>query len=402
MAVLQIITQIKQGNNMNKEIIVLGATGSVGLQALDVARKRGYKIDVISASRDVSGMESAILEFSPRVAVMADFDAAGELAKRVGHLSTEVLFGEEALLCAIKNSEAEVAVNAISGRAGLMPTLAIIDSGKRLALANKESLVIAGDIVMSRARKMGVEILPVDSEHSAIFQSMLGNNKSEVSKLILTASGGPFYGKSREDVRNVTPKEVLSHPTWKMGKKITVDSATLVNKGFEIIEACHLFGIPEDKIEVLIHRESILHSAVEYIDRAIIGQMSVPDMRECVQYAVDYPNRKEAVIEPLNLAKIGKLTFAEPDYSAFPLLMLSRKALRDGGAMGAVLEAADSRAVEAYFNGDISFGDISDTVIAVYEKMIYAKEFCSLEEILKAHSEATGITDEIIRKKSKK
>lgn len=387
---------------MTKNIIILGATGSVGSQALDVARKRGYKIDIISAATDVDGMERAVREFSPRVAVMANEEAAKELSARCGEIDTKILFGEASLLEEIKCSKADVAVNAISGRAGLMPTLAIIDSGIRLALANKESLVIAGDIVMSRAREREVEILPVDSEHSAIFQSLAGNRSSDVSKLILTASGGPFYGKSREEVKFVSPDEVLSHPTWKMGKKITADSATLMNKGFEVIEACHLFNISEEKVDVVIHRESILHSAVEYIDRAIIGQMSVPDMRECVQYAVDYPERKTGVIEPLDLVKIGKLTFAEPDYSAFPLLSLAKKAARDGGAMGAVLEAADSRAVEAYFNGSICFGEIADIISDVYEKMIYAKDYHDLEKILIAHSEAILMTDEIIRKKSKK
>ena len=387
---------------MTKNIIILGATGSVGSQALDVARKRGYKIDIISAATDVDGMERAVREFSPRVAVMANEEAAKDLLARCGEIDTKILFGEASLLEEIKCSKADVAVNAISGRAGLMPTLAIIDSGIRLALANKESLVIAGDIVMSRAREREVEILPVDSEHSAIFQSLAGNRSSDVSKLILTASGGPFYGKSREEVKFVSPDEVLSHPTWKMGKKITADSATLMNKGFEVIEACHLFNISEEKVDVVIHRESILHSAVEYIDRAIIGQMSVPDMRECVQYAVDYPERKTGVIEPLDLVKIGKLTFAEPDYSAFPLLSLAKKAARDGGAMGAVLEAADSRAVEAYFNGSICFGEIADIISDVYEKMIYAKDYHDLEKILIAHSEAILMTDEIIRKKSKK
>lgn len=387
---------------MTKNIIILGATGSVGSQALDVARKRGYKIDIISAATDVDGMERAVREFSPRVAVMANEEAAKDLLARFSEVDTKILFGETSLLEEIKCSKADVAVNAISGRAGLMPTLAIIDSGIRLALANKESLVIAGDIVMSRAREREVEILPVDSEHSAIFQSLAGNRSSDVSKLILTASGGPFYGKSREEVKFVSPDEVLSHPTWKMGKKITADSATLMNKGFEVIEACHLFNISEEKVDVVIHRESILHSAVEYIDRAIIGQMSVPDMRECVQYAVDYPERKTGVIEPLDLVKIGKLTFAEPDYSAFPLLSLAKKAARDGGAMGAVLEAADSRAVEAYFNGSICFGEIADIISDVYEKMIYAKDYHDLEKILIAHSEAILMTDEIIRKKSKK
>lgn len=384
---------------MTKKIAILGASGSVGSQALDVARARGYEIDLISANRSVDLMESAIREFSPRVAVMTDEDSAIDLKARVKDAPTKVLSGKDALLSAISESDAQVVVNAILGEAGLMPTLATIDSGKRLALSNKESLVIAGDIVMERARSKGVEIIPVDSEHSAIFQCLKAGESREVSRLLLTASGGPFYGKSREELSRVTLADTLAHPTWKMGKKITVDSATLMNKGFEIIEAHHLFGVSPEKIDVLIHRESILHSAVEYIDRAVIGQLSLPDMRQCVQYAVDYPTRMKSALAPLDLTQVGTLTFAKPDCEAFPLLSLARRSISDGGAMPAVINAADEVAVAAHLSGEISFLEISEVVIRAYEEMLHAKELSTLEEIISADREARQIAEKIIKAK---
>ncbi|MBQ7375051.1 MAG: 1-deoxy-D-xylulose-5-phosphate reductoisomerase [Clostridia bacterium] len=384
---------------MTKKIAILGASGSVGSQALDVARARGYEIDLISANRSVDLMESAIREFSPRVAVMTDEASAIDLKARVKDTPTKVLSGKDALLSAISESDAQVVVNAILGEAGLMPTLATIDSGKRLALSNKESLVIAGDIVMERARSKGVEIIPVDSEHSAIFQCLKAGESREVSRLLLTASGGPFYGKSREELSRVTLADALAHPTWKMGKKITVDSATLMNKGFEIIEAHHLFGVSPEKIDVLIHRESILHSAVEYIDRAVIGQLSLPDMRQCVQYAVDYPARMESALAPLDLTQVGALTFAKPDCEAFPLLSLARRSISDGGAMPAVINAADEVAVAAHLSGEISFLEISEVVIRTYEEMLHAKDLSTLEEIISADREARQITEKIIKAK---
>lgn len=384
---------------MTKKIAILGASGSVGSQALDVARARGYEIDLISANRSVDLMESAIREFSPRVAVMADEASAIDLKARVKDAPTKVLSGKDALLSAISDSDAQVVVNAILGEAGLMPTLATIDSGKRLALSNKESLVIAGDIVMERARSKGVEIIPVDSEHSAIFQCLKTGESRKVSRLLLTASGGPFYGKSREELSRVTLADTLAHPTWKMGKKITVDSATLMNKGFEIIEAHHLFGVSPERIDVLIHRESILHSAVEYIDRAVIGQLSLPDMRQCVQYAVDYPARMESALAPLDLTQVGTLTFAKPDCEAFPLLSLARRSISDGGAMPAVINAADEVAVAAHLSGEISFLEISEVVIRTYEEMLHAKELSTLEEIISADREARQIAEKIIKAK---
>ena len=381
---------------MKKTISILGATGSVGTSAVDVARKSSLKIDFISVDKNVSGAEALAREFSIPTVAVRDEAAARSLRISLSDTNTRVLSGEEGILTGIAQSKSEVTVNSILGMAGLKPTLAVIDAGKRLALANKESLVIAGDIVTTRARSAGVEILPVDSEHSAIFQSLLAGKRSEIKRIILTASGGPFYGKSRDELEFVTPSLALAHPTWKMGKKITVDSATLMNKGFEIIEAAHLFGVGAEKIEVVVHRESILHSAIEYIDNSIIGELSVPDMRSCVQYAVDYPDRTPAVIEPLDLFKVGSLSFMRPDYEAFPLLSLAKRAMTEGGAMGAVLNAADEVAVDAFLSGRLSFLGISEVVSETFDKMLFAKEYTSLEDIFDTDREARLLASKII------
>ena len=381
---------------MKKTISILGATGSVGTSATNVARKSSLKIDFISVDKNISGAEALVREFSIPTVAVRDEAAARSLKASLSDTDTRVLAGEEGILTGIAQSKSEVTVNSILGMAGLKPTLAVIEAGKRLALANKESLVIAGDIVTSRARSAGVEILPVDSEHSAIFQSLLAGKRSEIKRIILTASGGPFYGKNRDDLKLVTPALALAHPTWKMGKKITIDSATLMNKGFEVIEAAHLFGVGPEKIEVVVHRESILHSAIEYIDNSIIGELSVPDMRSCVQYAVDYPDRTEAVIEPLDLFSVGSLSFMRPDYDAFPLLSLAKRAMAEGGAMGAVLNAADEVAVDAFLSGNVSFLGISEVVCETFERMLYAREYTSLEDIFTTDKEARLVASKII------
>ena len=382
---------------MKKTIAVLGATGSVGMQALDVARSRDYSVDLITANRSEAEAEALAREFSPRYLAMASEDAARSLRVRLKDTNVRIFSGEDGILEAISVSSAETFVNSILGKAGLLPTLKVIENKKRLALANKESLVIAGDIVMSNAKKHGVEILPVDSEHSAIFQSMMAGKSNEVKRILLTASGGPFFGKTKEELRTVTLEDTLAHPTWKMGKKITVDSATLMNKGFEVIEAAHLFGVPSERIKVLVHRESILHSAVEYIDNSVIGEFSVPDMRMCVQYAVDYPKREVSASAELDLAAIGRLTFAEVDYEAFPLLSLAGRAFSEGGGMCAVLNAADEIAVDSFLNGKIGFTDISDTVMHTFESMLYAKRYRSLEEIICADKEAREVAEAYIK-----
>ena len=380
----------------NRTIAILGATGSVGTQALDVARRRGYRVDFISSDKSVAEAEGIARSFSVRYVAMADENAARDLKIRLADTDIKVFSGEAGIECGILESSADSIVNAITGKAGLLPTLSIIEKGARLCLANKESLVIAGDTVMSRARAAGVEIIPVDSEHSAIFQSLCGSLHGEVKKIILTASGGPFFGKTREQLRAVTAEDTLKHPTWKMGKRITVDSATLMNKGFEIIEAVHLFDVPREKVEVVVHPESILHSAVEYVDNAVIGQLSVPDMRLCIQYALDYPSRISEAVAPLDFFKLGSLSFKAPDTEAFPLLSLAGRASSDGGAMGAVLNAADEVAVSAFLGGKIDFLGISDTVRAVYEKMLYAKELHSIDEILAADAESRKLARSIV------
>ena len=381
-----------------KTIAILGATGSVGRQAYEVALARGYKVDFLCAGSDAQTLADMARVLSPSAVAMADERAAAHLSLLLSDTGIKVLSGREGILEGIRESKAETVVNSILGEAGLMPTLATIESGKRLALANKESLVIAGDIVMKRARDRGVEILPVDSEHSAIFQSLLSGKREEIKRIILTASGGPFFGKTREELRSVTLEDTLAHPTWKMGKKITVDSATLMNKGFEVIEAAHLFGVSADRVEVVVHRESILHSAVEYIDNTVIGEMSVPDMRACVQYAVDYPKRREGIIEPLDLFSAGRLTFMRPDTEAFPLLSLAKRAMLDGGACPAVLNAADEVAVGAFLSGKIRFFEISERISRTYEKMYPSAKKCTeLSDIIAADREARAITLATIR-----
>ena len=382
---------------MKKNIAILGVTGSVGMQALDVARAAGYRVDLISANTNEEQAELAAREFSPRFLAMGSAEAAASMKVRLADTDIKIFSGEGGIAEAISETSAETVVNAILGEAGLIPSLATIESGKRLALANKESLVIAGDIVMSAANAKGVEIIPVDSEHSAIFQSLKSGKRSEVKRLLLTASGGPFFGKSREELEKVTLSDTLSHPTWKMGRKITVDSATLMNKGFEVVEAAHLFGISSDRIKVLVHRESILHSAVEYIDNSVIGEFSVPDMRMCVQYAVDYPDRLPSVSDELDLVKIGKLTFFDVDTEAFPLLALAKDAYAAGGGSCAVMNAADEVAVAAFLENKIGFNRISDTVIHTFSRMSDAKYAKDLDEIISCDRRARSVADAYIK-----
>ena len=377
----------------NKCIAVLGATGSVGAQSLDVARKRGYRVDFISANRDVDKLESFAREFSPSYVGMADEYAARDLKNRLADTKTTVLSGGEGILFGIDKCRADSVINAITGAAGLKPTLAVIDKGARLCLANKESLVMAGGLVMARKAELGASIIPVDSEHSAIFQSL--RSGGTLKKIILTASGGPFRKKTPEELMRVSVSDTLMHPTWNMGQRITVDSATLMNKGFEVIEAAHLFGVSGEKIEVVVHPESILHSAVEYVDNAVIGQLSVPDMRLCIQYAVDYPERVSEAVAPLDFTKVGSLTFEAPNTEAFPLLSLAYRALDGGDAMGAVLNAADEVAVSAFLSGNIGFVGIFDLVYKTYERMS-GSVATDIEDILAIDNEARKIAKSLI------
>ncbi len=384
---------------MNKRIAVLGATGSVGTQALDVARTRGYEVDFLSASTNVALTETLAREFHPRFVAMADEAASGDLKTRLADTDITVFEGAAGITEGIRATDAETVVNAILGQAGLMPTLATIAAGRRLALANKESLVVAGDIVMSKLRESQAELLPVDSEHCAIFQSLAAGKRQEIKKILLTASGGPFRGYSASALKKVTLADTLSHPTWKMGRKITVDSATLMNKGFEIIEAVHLFGVTPEQVEVLVHPESIIHSAVEYLDNTVIAELSVPDMRMCVQYAVDYPDRLPGTSAELSLFDVGKLTFKKPDEKTFRLLPLARRAVAMGGGMGAVLNAADEVAVSAFLKEQIRFADIEKVVIETFEAFSDAKDAVTLPARLAADAAARAYAEELIEKR---
>ncbi len=370
-------------------VAILGSTGSVGRQALEVAAHHHIPVDYISANASLPILEEQVRAFRPRFCAVADEAAAADFRTRVADTGTRVLFGRQGLLSGIAETSAPVVVNAILGEAGLLPTLAVIDAGRRLALANKESLVIAGQTVMQRARAAGVEILPVDSEHSAIFQCLQAGRPHEVRRLWLTASGGPFFGYTRARLQKVTKKETLAHPTWQMGQKITVDSATLMNKGFELIEAACLFGLPAEAVTVVVQRQSIIHSMVEYIDHTVIAQMSVPDMRDCVQYALTYPCRTQGLTPPLDFFALGHLTFDRPDEETFPLLPLAARAYAIGGAAPAVLNAANEEAVSAFLSDRIYLCDIFDVVCETVEAFsAAAARATSLEDILATAQEA--------------
>ena len=383
----------------NKRMMILGTTGSVGEQAIDVARATGATVTGISANKNVKRAEDLAREFSVESVAMADEAAAKDLKQRLSDTSIKVYSKSEGICEMISATKNDVVLNSIIGEAGLLPTLAVVDSGARLALANKESLVVAGEIVMSRAKEKNVDILPVDSEHSAIFQCLHSGKKCEVKKLLLTASGGPFYGKTVDELRDITVEQALAHPTWKMGAKITIDSATLMNKGFEVIEAAHLFDIDADKIEVLVHRESIIHSMVEYIDNSVIAQLSVPDMRLCAQYALTYPDRAEAVIDELDLFKLSTLSFKRPDPETFALLKCAIESSKQRGAVPAVLNAANEVAVAAFLDRKLSFYGIVEVVTEAVSTLASAKNAKSLDEILSFDAEARELAKLIISRR---
>lgn len=343
-----------------KNISILGSTGSIGTQALDVVKANpgAFAVCALTAGSNSALLERQARAFRPALAVLRDERAAADLRGRLADTPTRVEWGEEGLLYAASLEQADLVLNALVGIAGLRPTVAALESGHTLALANKESLVCAGSIVMELARKAGKAILPVDSEHSAIFQSLGGRPLGEIRRILLTASGGPFFGKSSEELRRVTPADALKHPNWSMGSKITIDSATMMNKGFEVIEALWLFGVKPEQVEVLVHRESILHSAVEFADHCVMAQLSLPDMRLPIQYALTYPQRMQATWPALDLTRVGSLTFCAPDRAAFPSLALCEEAGRVGGNRGAVINAANEVAVELFLKGKIGYTSI--------------------------------------------
>ena len=376
-------------------LIVLGSTGSVGTQALDVARTNKIKIKGLCANKDYRTVEAQARELSPSAVAMSDESAARELRIRLADTEVKVYSGQEGICQMIEESDAEAVVNSIIGGAGLLPTLSAVRCGKRLALANKESLVVAGDIVMDEARRNSAKLYPVDSEHCAIHQCLRSGRENEVKRIVLTASGGPFFGMTRDELADISVERALAHPTWKMGAKITIDSATLMNKGFEVIEAAHLFGVPVDSIDVIVHRESIIHSMVEYIDNSVIAQMSVPDMRHCVQYALEYPVRGKAVIPQLDLTAIGRLSFAMPDLDTFVLLGAAYECKRRGGALCAVLNAANEVAVDLFLHKKLSFLGIFDTVLRTVDALSDASTESTLEGILEYDKLARRISREI-------
>lgn len=376
-----------------KSVILLGSTGSIGMQALDVCRQKGIRVEALSCNRSLSAAEKQVREFHPRWIAVADAKAAKQLSVSIADTDTQVLSGMDGICEMIESCKADLVLNAIVGCAGLLPTMTAINSGKRLALANKESMVCGGEIVTDAAKKNQTHILPVDSEHSAIFQCLLCGSRDEVRRLILTASGGPFFGWNREKMRSVRPGDALAHPTWNMGAKITIDSATMMNKGFEVIEAARLFDIRPDKIDVVVHRESIIHSMVEYIDNVVMAQMGAPDMRTCIQLAFSYPQRAEGVSGRLDFTRLGTLSFASPDDQNFPLLPLARSVAENTIACCA-MNAANEIAVAAFLEGRLSFCDISDIVIEVTRKFSGRGRPSGIPEILRIDAEARELARE--------
>ena len=369
---------------MSKTISILGATGSIGRQTLDVAEQLGLTVAALTANSNAERLEDQVRRFRPRLAVLTDEAAAKDLAVRLADTGTKVLGGPEALTEAAVCPEADTVVTAVVGMVGLKPTLAAIRERKRIALANKETLVCAGQLVMDTAEQYGAEIVPVDSEHSAIFQCVQGcRDRGEIRRLILTCSGGPFYGQTAEEVAGRTKADALRHPNWTMGPKITVDCATLMNKGLEVIEAMRLYRLPLEQVSVVIHRQSIVHSLVEYRDGAILAQLGTPDMRLPIRYAMTYPERSESPLEPLDLLSCPPLTFARPDRETFPCLRLAEEAAQEGGTACAILNGANEEAVGLILREEIGFSDIPRLVAEARAAVTVVRDL-SLEDILAA------------------
>ena len=371
-----------------KKIGILGSTGSIGTQTLEIVRNnKDLQVTALAAGRNTGKMEEQIREFQPKLAVMWGEEEAKELRERVSDTGTRVLSGMEGLLELAVETEMEVLVTAIVGMIGIRPTIAAIEAGKTIALANKETLVTAGHIIMPLAAKMQVPILPVDSEHSAIFQSMHGENRKRVSKILLTASGGPFRGKKRKDLSDITVEDALKHPNWSMGRKITVDSSTLVNKGLEVIEAKWLFGVEPSDIQVVVHPQSIIHSMVEYVDGGIMAQLGTPDMKLPIQYALFYPDRRPMNGKRVDLFSLGSITFEEPDVETFKGLSMAYEAAAAGGSMPTVFNAANEKAVALFLDRKICFLEIYDLIQGAMEHH-QVIENPSVEQILEAEAEA--------------
>ena len=355
---------------MNKNISVLGSTGSIGTQTLDVADKLGLRVSALAAAKNIELLEQQARKYNPKLAVVFDEQKAEELKIALADTDIKVLGGMDGLIEAARLPQADLVVNSVVGMVGLQPTIAAAQAKKDIALANKETLVAGGDLVTDAVRENGVKLLPVDSEHSAIFQCLQGiPDKKVIKKLILTASGGPFFGKTTDELRGVTVEQALKHPNWSMGAKITIDSATMMNKGLEIIEAGRLFGVSGSDIDVVVHRESIIHSLVEFTDNSVLAQLGVPDMRIPIQYAITYPMRYESPVAELDLAQIGKMSFFEPDYETFECLRACKKAFAMGGAATAIANGANEEANLMFRQGKIKFLDIGELVSGALESI---------------------------------
>ncbi len=378
-------------------ISILGSTGSIGRQTLDIVDNLDIPVAALTAGTSVERMAQQCRKYQPALAVMATESAAAELRQEISDLPTRIAWGEEGLIEAATIPEADCVITAVVGMVGLKPTLAAIRAGKRIGLANKETLVCAGELVMAEAKRCGTEIIPVDSEHSAIYQCLMGSHsKAEIKRIILTCSGGPFYGMDKEQLRSVTKADALRHPNWKMGPKITIDCATLMNKGLEVIEAMRLYDLPLEQVDVVIHRQSIVHSMVEFTDGAVMAQMGSPDMRLPIQLAMTYPERKKCPVEALDLLTNGSLTFAAPDMEAFPCLALARQCAKLGGTACPAMNGANEEAVALYLADKIGFYDIYDLV----SKAVNAVAFIAnptLEQIL----EADRLAREAVRREAK-
>ena len=379
-----------------KGIALLGSTGSIGTQSLDVCRMHGYRVVCLTANRRVDLMEAQIREFRPELVSMMDPVAADDLRTRVADTGTKVLSGMDGLIECATYSGADTVLNAVVGMVGLQPTLAAIQAKKTLALANKETLVAGGHLVTNTAKAYGVDILPVDSEHSAIFQCLQGSpEKGAVKKLILTASGGPFFGKTLAELENVTAADALKHPNWDMGAKITIDSATMMNKGLEFIEAKWLFDMPIDDIDIVVHRESVVHSAIEYQDNSVIAQLGVPDMRIPIQYALTYPKRLPSPVQQLSLVDYGKLTFYAPDYDTFRCINVCKDAIAAGGLRPAAANGANEESVRLFLNGKIKFTDIAVLNRAAMEACPQVADY-TLDDVLQADRAARDYVIEAV------
>lgn len=373
---------------MVKSISILGSTGSIGTQTIDVARKLNIKVVALSANTNIKLLEDQIREFKPKLVCVYDEQSAYKLKQNTKDLDTDIVTGMDGLCEVAKIEQADLVLNSLVGMIGLLPTLEAISSKKNVALANKETLVTGGELVMKKAKENNVKIIPVDSEHSAIFQCLQGcPDMSYLNRLILTASGGPFFNKNLDELSKITPQEALRHPNWNMGKKVTIDSATMMNKGLEIIEAKWLFDMPVDKIDVVVHRESIVHSLIEYKDNSVIAQLSLPDMRIPIQYAITYPNRCESCVKKLDLSQIVNLSFYKPDLNTFKCLKACIDAIKRGNLAPTAANGANEEAVKLFLDSKISFTDIADMVISAVNNQ-EDKKILSVDDILMADKKA--------------